>query len=122
MLAQILFVSGKHCRVQVSTNKKPLQFYLNLSRRLMAEHGEVELSALGLGKTSVRQHKHLRGADGFANPCFAAVSNMVTVAEILKKEGWAVEKSKCCLGARETVGARWSRDTWMNGSLPVPIG
>ncbi|EFJ51674.1 hypothetical protein VOLCADRAFT_73065 [Volvox carteri f. nagariensis] len=57
-------------RVQVSTNKKPLQFYLNLSRRIMAEHGEVELSALGL-----------------------AVSNMVTVAEILKKEGWAVEKS-----------------------------
>ncbi|GLC45920.1 hypothetical protein PLESTM_001801400 [Pleodorina starrii] len=36
----------------------------------MAEHGEVVLSALGL-----------------------AVSNMVTVAEILKKEGWAVEKS-----------------------------
>ncbi|GFR52964.1 hypothetical protein Agub_g15641 [Astrephomene gubernaculifera] len=57
-------------RVQVSTNKKPLQFYLNLSRRIMAEHGEVELSALGL-----------------------AVSNMVTVVEILKKEGWAVEKS-----------------------------
>ncbi|GIM17239.1 hypothetical protein Vretimale_19750 [Volvox reticuliferus] len=57
-------------RVQVSTNKKPLQFYLNLSRRIMAEYGEVELSALGL-----------------------AVSNMVTVAEILKKEGWAVEKS-----------------------------
>ncbi|GLI66391.1 hypothetical protein VaNZ11_010183 [Volvox africanus] len=57
-------------RVQVSTNKKPLQFYLNLSRRIMAEHGEVELSALGL-----------------------AVSNMVTVAEILKKDGWAVEKS-----------------------------
>ncbi|KAG2491134.1 hypothetical protein HYH03_010577 [Edaphochlamys debaryana] len=36
----------------------------------MQEHGEVELSALGL-----------------------AVSNMVTVAEILKKEGWAVPKS-----------------------------
>ncbi|KXZ52936.1 hypothetical protein GPECTOR_8g311 [Gonium pectorale] len=35
----------------------------------MAEHGNVELSALGL-----------------------AVSNMVTVSEILKKEGWAVEK------------------------------
>ncbi|KAG2428210.1 hypothetical protein HXX76_011890 [Chlamydomonas incerta] len=57
-------------RVQVSSNKKPLQFYLNLSKRLLQEHGEVELSALGL-----------------------AVSNMVTVAEILKKDGWAVEKS-----------------------------
>ncbi|PNW78331.1 hypothetical protein CHLRE_09g401600v5 [Chlamydomonas reinhardtii] len=57
-------------RVQVSSNKKPLQFYLNLSKRLLNEYGEVELSALGL-----------------------AVSNMVTVAEILKKDGWAVEKS-----------------------------
>lgn len=37
-------------RVQISTNKKPLNFYLTLSRRIMHEHGEVELSALGMGR------------------------------------------------------------------------
>lgn len=39
-------------RVQVSSNKKPLQFYLNLSKRLLNEYGEVELSALGLGESA----------------------------------------------------------------------
>ncbi|EIE23584.1 hypothetical protein COCSUDRAFT_53397 [Coccomyxa subellipsoidea C-169] len=56
-------------RIQVSTNKKPLFFYVNLAKRFLQEHGEVQLSALGL-----------------------AISSMVTVAEILKSGQWAVEK------------------------------
>lgn len=55
-------------RIQVS-NKQPLFFYVNLGKRLLAEHGEIQLSALGL-----------------------AVATMVTVAELLKKDQLAVEK------------------------------
>lgn len=62
--------SGAHpARIQVSLGKKPLYFYVNLSKKLLAEHGEVQLSALGF-----------------------AMSNMVSVAEILKKEGMVIEK------------------------------
>ncbi|CAK0783196.1 hypothetical protein CVIRNUC_006395 [Coccomyxa viridis] len=62
--------SGAHpARIQVSTNKKPLFFYVNLAKRFLQEHGEVQLSALGL-----------------------AISSMVTVAEILKSGQWAVER------------------------------
>ena len=56
-------------RIQVSLGKKPLYFYVNLAKKLLAEHGEVQLSALGF-----------------------AMSNMVSVAEILKKEGMVEEK------------------------------
>eukprot|EP00803_Ostreobium_quekettii_P004363 evm.model.scf_1992.2 EVM.evm.TU.scf_1992.2 scf_1992:9230-9706(+) len=56
-------------RIQVSLGKKPLFFYVNLAKKLMQQHGEVQLSALGF-----------------------AMSNMVSVAEILKKEKLAVEK------------------------------
>lgn len=56
-------------RIQVSATKKPMYFYVTLSKRLLKDHGEVQLSALG-----------------------TAVSTMVSVAEILKKEGFAVEK------------------------------
>lgn len=55
-------------RIQVSSSKKPMFFYVNLSKRLLAEHGEIQLSALGM-----------------------AVSTMVSIAEILKKDGLAVE-------------------------------
>eukprot|EP01023_Acetabularia_acetabulum_P025911 TRINITY_DN246_c0_g1_i1.p4 TRINITY_DN246_c0_g1~~TRINITY_DN246_c0_g1_i1.p4 ORF type:complete len:139 (-),score=35.42 TRINITY_DN246_c0_g1_i1:434-850(-) len=48
-------------RIQVSNTKKPLYFYVNLSKRLLQEHGEVQLSGLGL-----------------------AVQSVVNVAEILK--------------------------------------
>ncbi|CAL5220878.1 g2966 [Coccomyxa viridis] len=62
--------SGAHpARIQVSTSKKPLFFYVNLAKRFLQEHGEVQLSALGL-----------------------AISSMVTVAEILKSGQWAVER------------------------------
>lgn len=36
-------------RIQVSSSKKPIFFYVNLAKRLLAEHGEIQLSALGQG-------------------------------------------------------------------------
>ncbi|XAR67770.1 hypothetical protein NMG60_11002663 [Bertholletia excelsa] len=56
-------------RIQVSNTKKPLFFYVNLAKRYMQQYNEVELSALGM-----------------------AIATVVTVAEILKNNGFAVEK------------------------------
>ncbi|KAI4325260.1 hypothetical protein MLD38_030674 [Melastoma candidum] len=61
--------SHKKNRIQVSNTKKPLFFYVNLAKSYMQQHDEVELSALGM-----------------------AIATVVTVAEILKKNGLAVEK------------------------------
>ena len=58
-----------HNRIQVSNTKKPLFFYVNHAKRYMQQHEEVELSALGM-----------------------AIATVVTVAEILKNNGLAVEK------------------------------
>ncbi|KAB1209065.1 hypothetical protein CJ030_MR6G025939 [Morella rubra] len=58
----------KKNRIQVSNTKKPLFFYVNLAKRYM-QHNEVELSALGM-----------------------AIATVVTIAEILKNNGLAVEK------------------------------
>nr|KJB64784.1 hypothetical protein B456_010G064500 [Gossypium raimondii] len=41
--------SLKKNRIQVSNTKKPLFFYVNLAKRYMQQHNEVELSALGMG-------------------------------------------------------------------------
>ncbi|KAL9242430.1 hypothetical protein vseg_016425 [Gypsophila vaccaria] len=59
----------KKNRIQVSHTKNPLFFYVNLAKRYMQQHGEVELSALGM-----------------------AIATVVTIAEILKNNGLAVEK------------------------------
>ncbi|KAM3218850.1 hypothetical protein P3L10_023381 [Capsicum annuum] len=59
----------KSNRIQVSNTKKPLFFYVNLAKRYMQQHNEVELSALGM-----------------------AITTVVTVAEILKNGGFATEK------------------------------
>ncbi|GMH19968.1 hypothetical protein Nepgr_021809 [Nepenthes gracilis] len=59
----------KKNRIQVSNTKKPLFFYLNLAKRYIKEHNDVELSALGM-----------------------AIPTIVTIAEILKANGLAVEK------------------------------
>ncbi|XP_059651068.1 uncharacterized protein At2g34160-like [Cornus florida] len=59
----------KKNRIQVSNTKKPLFFYVNLAKRYIQQHNEVELSALGM-----------------------AITTVVTVAEILKNNGLAVEK------------------------------
>ncbi|KAL5575603.1 hypothetical protein UlMin_017302 [Ulmus minor] len=59
----------KRNRIQVSNTKKPLFFYVNLAKRYMQQFNEVELSALGM-----------------------AIATVVTIAEILKNNGLAVEK------------------------------
>ncbi|KAM7509399.1 hypothetical protein LguiA_019852 [Lonicera macranthoides] len=59
----------KKNRIQVSNTKKPLFFYVNLAKRYMQQHNEVELSALGM-----------------------AIATVVTIAEILKNNGFAVER------------------------------
>ncbi|CAL9123377.1 unnamed protein product [Musa acuminata var. zebrina] len=61
--------SYKKNRIQVSNTKKPLFFYVNLAKRYMQQHNEVELSALGM-----------------------AIATVVTIAEILKNNGLAVER------------------------------
>ncbi|XP_073283071.1 uncharacterized protein At2g34160-like [Primulina huaijiensis] len=59
----------KKNRIQVSNTKKPLFFYVNLAKRYMQHYNEVELSALGM-----------------------AISTVVSIAEILKNGGFAVDK------------------------------
>nr|GLL45260.1 uncharacterized protein At2g34160-like [Ipomoea trifida]GMD62021.1 uncharacterized protein At2g34160-like [Ipomoea batatas]GMD76899.1 uncharacterized protein At2g34160-like [Ipomoea batatas]GME06008.1 uncharacterized protein At2g34160-like [Ipomoea batatas] len=59
----------KKNRIQVSNTKKPLFFYVNLAKRYMQQHNEVELSGLGM-----------------------AIATVVSVTEILKNNGLAVEK------------------------------
>ncbi|XP_057467021.1 uncharacterized protein At2g34160-like [Actinidia eriantha] len=61
--------SQKRNLIQVSNTKKPLFFYVNLAKRYMQQYNDVELSALGM-----------------------AIATVVTVAEILKNNGFAVEK------------------------------
>ena len=61
--------SNKKNRIQVSNTKKPLFFYVNLAKRYIQQHNEVELSALGM-----------------------AIATVVTISEILKNNGLATEK------------------------------
>ncbi|BAT87953.1 hypothetical protein VIGAN_05137800 [Vigna angularis var. angularis] len=61
--------SPKKNRIQVSNTKKPLFFYVNLAKRYIQQRDEVVLSALGM-----------------------AITTVVTIAEILKNNGFATEK------------------------------
>nr|VDD53344.1 unnamed protein product [Brassica oleracea] len=69
----------KKNRIQVSNTKKPLFFYVNLAKRYIQQHNEVELSALGM-----------------------AITTVVTISEILKNNGLATEKKVLT----STVGLR----------------
>ncbi|XP_051122502.1 uncharacterized protein At2g34160-like [Andrographis paniculata] len=60
----------KKNRIQVSNTKKPLFFYVNLAKRYLQQHKEIQLSALGM-----------------------AITTVVTIAEILKNNGFVSEKS-----------------------------
>uniref|UniRef100_A0A6V7QRU6 DNA/RNA-binding protein Alba-like domain-containing protein n=1 Tax=Ananas comosus var. bracteatus TaxID=296719 RepID=A0A6V7QRU6_ANACO len=91
---------AKKNRIQVSTNKKPLYFYVNLAKRYMQHNNEVELSALGM-------------------LCFPyggiigllAIGTVVTVAEILKNNGLATEKKilTSTVGTRDEAKGRLVR-------------
>ncbi|CAN8269682.1 unnamed protein product [Cochlearia groenlandica] len=69
ILAPATVDSHKKNRIQVSNTKKPLFFYVNLAKRYIQQHNEVELSALGM-----------------------AITTVVTISEILKNNGLATEK------------------------------
>ncbi|XP_041996836.1 uncharacterized protein At2g34160-like [Salvia splendens] len=60
----------KKNRIQVSNTKKPLFFYVNLAKRYMQQHNEVELSALGMATFPI--------------------STVFSVAEILKNNGFVL--------------------------------
>ncbi|XP_043717498.1 uncharacterized protein At2g34160-like [Telopea speciosissima] len=62
-------IRQKKNKIQVSNTKKPLYFYVNLAKKYMQQHEEVELSALGM-----------------------AIATVVTIAEILKNNGMASQK------------------------------
>ncbi|KAL4273066.1 hypothetical protein GQ457_13G025710 [Hibiscus cannabinus] len=59
----------KKKEVQVSNTKKPFIFYLNRAKRYIHEFNEVELCGLGM-----------------------AIPTVVTIAEILKRNGFAIQK------------------------------
>eukprot|EP00271_Cylindrocystis_brebissonii_P007346 TRINITY_DN20737_c0_g1_i1.p2 TRINITY_DN20737_c0_g1~~TRINITY_DN20737_c0_g1_i1.p2 ORF type:complete len:134 (-),score=30.32 TRINITY_DN20737_c0_g1_i1:756-1157(-) len=79
-------------RIQVSNTKKPLFFYVNLAKRFLQQNDEVELSALGM-----------------------AIATLVTVAEILKNNGLAVERrvGTSTVGLRHDVRDRTSQKAKM---------
>uniref|UniRef100_A0A5B7C047 DNA/RNA-binding protein Alba-like domain-containing protein n=1 Tax=Davidia involucrata TaxID=16924 RepID=A0A5B7C047_DAVIN len=79
MFAGGKIVAQKKNRIQVSNTKKPLFFYLNLAKRYIKQYNDVELSALGM-----------------------AIPTVVTIAEILKSNGLAIEKRV----ATSTVGSK----------------
>ncbi|KAI3454194.1 hypothetical protein Pfo_010857 [Paulownia fortunei] len=75
----------KKNRIQVSNSKKSLFFYVNLSKRYLQQYDEVELSGLGM-----------------------AISTVVSIAEILKNNGFVVEKKirTLTVDMRDDPGAR----------------
>ncbi|KAK9806923.1 hypothetical protein WJX72_007638 [[Myrmecia] bisecta] len=74
-------------RILVSSTRKPIS-YINLAKRFLQEHGEVQLTALGI-----------------------AVAPMVTVAEILKNRNLAVEK-------KLVTALECMRDDWRTRQKP----
>ncbi|KAG6489323.1 hypothetical protein ZIOFF_050592 [Zingiber officinale] len=109
--------SYKKNRIQVSNTKKPLFFYVNLAKRYMQQHNEVELSALGMGSwhgqkllfcpidegtqntsrhmkwvsiTNLPEFYELHQVAAFLE--YVAIATVVTIAEILKNNGLAVER------------------------------
>ncbi|KAL0410692.1 UNVERIFIED_CONTAM: hypothetical protein Slati_3658900 [Sesamum latifolium] len=60
--------SQKKNRIQVSNTKKPLFFYVNLAKRYMQQHNEVELSALGM--VGLRLSVPISGASYFSISVF----------------------------------------------------
>nr|GMD95378.1 uncharacterized protein At2g34160-like [Ipomoea batatas] len=103
----------KKNRIQVSSTKKPLFFYVNLAKRYMQQYSEVELSALGMGMASLASLLSFSGFYAklpmefyFLNSLSVSgfyvhivilmsrtIATVVSVAEILKNNGLAVEKN-----------------------------
>ncbi|KAK2991061.1 hypothetical protein RJ640_017216 [Escallonia rubra] len=71
--------------IQVSNTKRSLFFYVNLAKKYLQQYNDVELSALGM-----------------------AIATVVSIAEILKNNGLAVEKKirTLTVDMRDEPGAR----------------
>ncbi|CAJ1926207.1 unnamed protein product [Sphenostylis stenocarpa] len=75
----------KIIRIQVSKAKKPFFFYLNLAKKYIKQDNDVELCALG-----------------------TAIPTVVIISEILKSNGWAIEKNIMT----STVGSKEDKEAW----------
>ncbi|CAN6724870.1 unnamed protein product [Malus baccata var. baccata] len=85
----------KKNRIQVSNTKKPLFFYVNLAKRYMEQYNEVELSSLGM-----------------------AITTVITIAEILKNNGLAIEKkvSTSTVGMKDESKGRLVQKAKLDGT------
>ncbi|MBA0727751.1 hypothetical protein Golax_000712 [Gossypium laxum] len=116
--------NNKKNRIQVSNTKKPLFFYVNLAKRYMQQYNEVELSALGMGILSLQFLSLSFGCPSvthamcssfvacnlwmYRNADRSSIATVVTIAEILKNNGLAVEKKimTSTVDMREESGGR----------------
>ncbi|KAJ9700576.1 hypothetical protein PVL29_006062 [Vitis rotundifolia] len=87
----------KKNRIQVSNSKKPLFFYINLAKRYIKQYNDVELSALGM-----------------------AIPSVVTIAEILKRNGVATQKKILT----STVDMKWETNgrTVQKAKIEIVLG
>ncbi|KAL9262716.1 Small ribosomal subunit protein uS19-like protein [Drosera capensis] len=90
--AVVAMSDHKRNRIQVSNNKKPLFFYLNLAKRYIKQHNDVELSALGMDWTVYGIHVDWVDYKRQTSYHAKSIPTLVTIAEILKANGLAVEK------------------------------
>ncbi|KAF2948674.1 hypothetical protein DAI22_01g051900 [Oryza sativa Japonica Group] len=73
-------------RIQVSNTKKPLFFYVNLAKRYMQQHGDVELSALGMGASRSLLPVHPWSRFGVNSGGFRVIG--VTLVELIRPRSY----------------------------------
>ncbi|KAG5416514.1 hypothetical protein IGI04_004081 [Brassica rapa subsp. trilocularis] len=80
----------KKNRIQVSNTKKPLFFYVNLAKRYIQQHNEVELSALGMvgmkDETKGKMIEIVLGKSAKFDSLVPPVTNGKTPEEVAKAE------------------------------------
>ncbi|PON53249.1 DNA/RNA-binding protein Alba-like [Parasponia andersonii] len=95
-------------RIQVSKTKKPLFFYINLAKKYIKQCYEVELSALGMAIPTVITISEILKRNGVAVQ--KTIPTVITISEILKRNGVAVQKnisiSTVSVGANEDKKGR----------------
>ncbi|KAI5649385.1 hypothetical protein M9H77_35390 [Catharanthus roseus] len=91
----MMMMDEKRNRIQVSNTKRPLFFYLNLAKRYLKQHDEVELSALGMdGRTHLEEKIFFYYFDDyFQFQSTAAIPTVVIIAEILKRNEVATNQN-----------------------------
>ncbi|XP_042029962.1 uncharacterized protein At2g34160-like [Salvia splendens] len=84
----------KKNRIQVSNTKKPLFFYVNLAKRYLQQHKEIELSALGMAITTVVTISEILKNNGFVNEK-SILTSTVGTKDVAK--GRTVQKARVCI-------------------------